>query len=78
MTKNVTMSIDEDLLKNARKIAVDKNTTVTELIRTYLNDLVEQEAKNKDEIVAELTDLFDHSKALVGEKNWRREDLHER
>ena len=78
MTKNVTMAIDEDLLKKARKIAVDKNTTVTGLIRAYLNGLAEQEAKSKDEIIAELKELFSHSKALVGEKNWRREDLHER
>lgn len=78
MTKNLTMAIDEDLLKKARKIAVDKNTTLTGLIRTYLNNLIEQESKNKDEIITELTNLFDHSKAVVGEKTWRREDLHER
>jgi hypothetical protein len=78
MTKNVTMAIDENLLKKARKIAVDKNTTVTGLIRTYLSNLIEQESKSKNEIIAELTNLFDHSKAIIGEKNWHRENLHER
>ena len=78
MNKNITMAIDQDLLKKARKIAVDKNTTVSGLIRSYLNNLVEQEEKNKDEIISELTNIFDHSKAVIGNKNWNREDLHER
>ena len=37
MTKSVTVAIDEDLLKKARKIAVDKKTMVTGLNRTYLH-----------------------------------------
>lgn len=78
MTKNITMAIDEDLLKKARKVAVDKNTTVTGLIRTYLNNLVEQEEKSKKEIISELSEIFDHSQAVIGEKTWMREDLYEK
>jgi len=78
MTKNVTIALDEDLIKKVRKIAIDKNTTVTGLIRNYLNHLVEQEEKSKNEIIYELAELFDHSKAIIGEKNWVREDLYER
>lgn len=78
MTRNVTMAIDEDLLKKARKIAVDKNTSVTGLIRNYLNHLVAQEETSKKEIIAELEELFDNSQAVIGDKNWAREDLYER
>jgi serine/threonine protein kinase HipA of HipAB toxin-antitoxin module len=78
MTKNVTMAIDEDLLKKARKIAVDKNTTLTGLIRTYLKNLADQEERSKKEILSELEDLFNNSKAVIGVKNWNRENLHER
>jgi serine/threonine protein kinase HipA of HipAB toxin-antitoxin module len=78
MTKNVTMAIDEDLLKKARKIAVDKNTTLTGLIRTYLKNLADQEERSKKEILSELEDIFNNSKAVIGVKNWNRENLHER
>ncbi|MCK4445504.1 MAG: hypothetical protein KAW56_00320 [Candidatus Marinimicrobia bacterium] len=78
MTRNVTMAIDEDLLKKSRKIAIDKNTTVTGLIRNYLNHLVEQEEKSKNEIIYELAELLDRSQAVIGEKTWVREDLYER
>ena len=78
MNKNITMAIDQDLLKKAKKIAVDKNTTISGLIRLYLNNLVEQEEKNKNEIISELNQIFNHSKAVIGNKNWNREELHER
>ena len=78
MNKNITMAIDQDLLEKVKKIAVDKNTTISGLIRLYLNNLVEQEEKNKNEIISELNKIFNHSKAVIGNKNWNREDLHER
>ena len=78
MTRNVTMAIDEILLKKARKIAIEKNTTFTDLVRNYLNRLVEQEESSKREVISELKDLFNHSGAEVGEKTWSRNDLHER
>ena len=78
MTKNITMAVDEDLLKKARKIAVDKNTTVTGLIRTYFTHLVEQEEKSKEVIISELEELFNYSKAIIGDKTWTRVDLYER
>ncbi len=78
MTRNITLAIDEDLLKKARKIAIDKNTTLTHLIRNYLHQLIERETRSKDEITAELSELFENSGASVGEKSWTRDDLHER
>ena len=78
MTKNLTMAIDRDLLKKARKIAVDKDTTVTGLIRKYLENLVEQQEKTQTGVISELSELFDRSGAVVGKKTWTREDLHGR
>ena len=78
MIKNVTLAIDEDLIKKARKIAEDRNTTVTGLIRTYLQQLVEREERCKEESISELRDIFDRSQAVIGEKKWVREDLYER
>ena len=78
MTKNITMAVEEDLLKKARKIAVDKNTTLTSMIRTYLQDLIDREKNSKQEIISELSGIFENGGAVVGEKTWTREDLHER
>ncbi len=75
---NVTMSFDDSLLKKARRIAVDKDTTLTELIRSYLQELVEREEVTKEFAIAELETLFERSKASVGSKRWTRDELHER
>jgi len=48
---NITMSMDEDLIRKARKIAVEKNTTMTAMVRSYLRKLVERENQKKERLV---------------------------
>lgn len=67
-TKNITLAIDEDLLSRARVLAVLRRTTVNELVRSYLERLVEQE-KGKDEAREALLRLIDESEADMGD--WR-------
>jgi hypothetical protein len=75
---NITMSIDKELLKKARKIAVEKETSLTGLIRSYLKELVEREEVLKELAAAELESLFAGSEAVVGKRTWARDDLHVR
>ena len=72
------MAIDTDLLKKARKIAVERDTTVTGLIRNYLKNLVEQQDGSRQETAAEFERLIEDSRARIGEKRWSRDDLYER
>ena len=75
---NITMSIDDELLKKARKIAIDKTTSLTGLIRNYLIELVAKEELNKRITIMELKKVFSKGKAIIGSKKWSREELHER
>jgi len=75
---NITMSLDDELVKKARKIAIDKDTSITGLIRKYLQELVEQEELSNTTAAAELESLFRQSKAVVGRKTWPRDELHDR
>ena len=75
---NITMSIDDELLKEARKIAVEKDTSLTGLIRGYLKELVEKEVVLKEMAALELESIFASSEAVIGEKTWSRDDLHAR
>jgi hypothetical protein len=75
---NIAMSLDNELIKKARKIAIDKDTSLTGLIRKYLQELVEQEEQSNATAAAELESLFRQSKAVVGRKTWSRDDLHDR
>ena len=33
---NITLNIDEEIVKKVRKIAIDKDTTLTAMVRDYL------------------------------------------
>jgi hypothetical protein len=41
---NVTLSLDDDLVKKARKIAIDSDTTLTDMIREYLERVAAEDA----------------------------------
>jgi len=77
---NVTLSLPEELVKRVRKIAVDRDTTLTGLIRDYLSDLAREEAaagRNRREREA-LERSFEDHQFSIGTRTWTRRDLHER
>jgi hypothetical protein len=75
---NLTMTIEADLLKKARKLAVEKDTSVTELVRTFLKRLAAREEQSTETVIAELKKSFRRPGVVIGPRTWRREDLHER
>ena len=75
--KNVTIALDEALLREARRIAADRSTTLNAMIRGYLEELAERESgvvKARRRIV----ELCRETRAEVGPRAWTRDDLHER
>lgn len=75
---NVTISIDEDVLKRARKIAIDRDTSFNGLVREYIESLVAREQRRRELQIEELDRLFEESTAIVGPVTWTRDELHER
>ena len=77
---NVTLSLDDKLVKEVRKIAVDRDTTLTGLVRDYLEQLaVENAASGRRRREHEaLQRSFAEFRLKIGKRNWKREDLYER
>ncbi|MCB8840597.1 DUF6364 family protein [Aurantimonas sp. VKM B-3413] len=75
MAKNITLAIDEDLLDKVRVLAAMRRTSVNEMVRTYLQRLVEQE-QERDEVTEELLKLSRESKAGLGDWRPSREDTY--
>lgn len=78
---NVTLSLDDKLVKEVRKIAVEKDTTLTGLIRAYLEQVASEngtERRRRD--LARLNQTFDRlqTKLDYRKRTWRREDLYDR
>ena len=77
---NVTLSLNDKLVKEVRKIAIDRDTTLTGLIREYLENLAAENAasgRKRRELEA-LERSFKQFQFKVGKRTWKREDLYER
>ena len=77
---NITLSLDEKLVKEVRKIAVERDTTLTGLVRQYLEQLAAENAvsgRRRREREA-LKRSFSQFQFHVGKRSWKREDLHVR
>lgn len=77
---NVTLSLNDDLVKKVRKIAVERDTTLTGLVREYLEQVAAQNAasgrKGREQEALERS--FERVRIKVGKPNWTRADLHAR
>jgi hypothetical protein len=75
---NLTLSIDENLLRRARIRALERDTSVNALVRGYLEDLA-AEAKQIDGIqgLLELAQSTSSGSGLGG-RDWTRDELHDR
>jgi hypothetical protein len=75
--KNITLSVDENVLATVRRHAAEHNSTVNALVREYLTGLAAHEDRAK-RARARLRQLSAQSKGQLGRKTWNREDLHDR
>ncbi|MGO9319355.1 MAG: DUF6364 family protein [Solirubrobacteraceae bacterium] len=75
---NLTLTIDDELLKRARIRALEQDTSVNALVREYLEGLAGQ-AKTQDAVKAilELAERSD-SGSGPGGRTWTRNELYER
>ncbi len=77
---NITLSLNENLVKKVRRIAVDRDTTLTGLVRDYLENLAAEDAasgrKRREREALERS--FEDFQFKVGKRTGMREDLHAR
>lgn len=77
---NVTLSLDQELLKRVRKLAVERDTTLTGLIREHLEKLADEDASQgrKRRERQTLVRSFQQFQFKIGKRTWQRADLYVR
>jgi len=75
--KNITLSVDEQILKTVRRYAAERNSSVNALVREYLATVAEHEDR-ACQVRKRLRELSQQSQGELGKKDWQRDDLHER
>jgi Family of unknown function (DUF6364) len=74
---NITLSLDQKLVKELRKIAVDRDTTLTGMVRDYLEKVAAENAaggkKRRQREALEHT--FERLQFNIGARTWTGADL---
>ena len=75
---NLTLSIDEELLKRARVRALEQDTSINALVRDYLEDFVGPGKQRK--AMRKVLELAASSRSGSGPqgRTWTRDELYER
>ena len=71
---NITISLNEDLLKSGRRYAEKHQTSVNALIRKLLEQTVRSDS---NDWIEECFRLMDRAKANSGGRRWEREDVYD-
>ncbi len=77
--QNVTISVPREILKKAKHIAVNRQTSLSRLLAEALEDIVERDdayEKAKARQLASMKKGF--NLGTKGKITWKREDLHAR
>ncbi len=73
---NLTLAIDEDLLRRARIRALQRGTSVNAVLREFLEEFV-QGRPSRDRAIDDLLALSARARSRRGRRRWTRDELHE-
>jgi len=74
---NVTLVVEEELLKEARAVAARRRTSVNEMVRGFLKEVVGQESR-RVAALERIQHLLDRPSVQLGRPRPSRAELHER
>jgi hypothetical protein len=74
---NLTITIDDEILRRARLRALEQNTSVNALLRGYL-DAFAASGATWDQATDAILRLSSQARSGRGDRRWTRDELHER
>lgn len=74
---NITLSIDEAIVKKVRKIAIDRDTTLNAMVRDYLISVAESDVAVRREQADRLMASTERLARDMGARSRTRDDIYE-
>ncbi|HEV7785378.1 MAG TPA: hypothetical protein VGQ28_08580 [Thermoanaerobaculia bacterium] len=74
---NVTLVVEDELLREARAVAARRRTSINEMVRAFLRQVVSQESGRRAAL-ERIQPLLDRPPVLLGSSRPTRDELHER
>jgi uncharacterized protein YpmS len=77
-TQNVTLSIRKDLLKAAKHIAIERNTSLSGLLNSYLENIITEDSEYRRAMEHMVKEMQKGYNLGYEQGTYSRDDLHER
>jgi post-segregation antitoxin (ccd killing protein) len=74
---NLTITVEDDLLRRARQKATEEGTSINAAIRDFLEEWTARRQTYR-RAAADFVRIVDEAGAGSGGRNWTRDDLYER
>ena len=74
----LAINLDDETLAKARDVASSRNTTLDEMVQSYVKSVAQQPNGDRERAVEALLDSFKRLSRSIGPRTWTREDLYER
>ena len=77
---NITLTLDSNLVRKLRRIAAERDTTLTGMVRDYLEQIAAAEATSnrKRREMDRVEQSFAKFQFKIGKRTWKRRDLYAR
>ncbi|MCU0960098.1 MAG: DUF6364 family protein [Pirellulaceae bacterium] len=75
--KNITLSVDEEVLATVRRYAAEQGSSVNALVREFLAG-IHQRQDRASQARKRLREMSRASKARRGSATWSRDEVHDR
>ena len=75
---DITLDVDDEVVRKMRRIADDRGTTLSAMVRDYLTSVVKSDAAARREHAAKFRETADRLSRDMGPRTWTRDDLYDR
>jgi len=74
---NLTITVDDEILKRARLRATEQGTSVNAVVREYLEQYAGSRSA-QEQALGKLLALSEKARSKRGRRTWTRDELHDR
>lgn len=74
---NITLSVDDQVVKQVRRIALEKDTTLTAMVREYLESVARETQQERERAAQAFLETVNKYAKPMGKRE-SREDLYDR
>jgi len=74
---NLTITVDDEILKRARLRATEQGTSVNAVVREYLEQYAGSRSA-QEQALGKLLTLSERARSKRGRRTWTRDELHDR